>query len=159
MTREERIAQAAPLRAQGLTYAQIAERLGVSLQTVKRTFSDRTYETDRRLSREAKQRRTGTCIDCGDATRYAGHGHVVSLRCGPCGAEQSRQLAATRRGSGPLGSRVLRFLEQPRTYTDLLAYLNGNKGLLSQLLYGRLLRYGLVTRLSRGVYQRADNGR
>jgi hypothetical protein len=152
MTREERIAQAAPLKAQGLTYREIAERLGVSLQTVKRCFSDRSYETDRRLSREAKRRRTGICEDCGAVTRYTGHGQDVSPHCVPCG---KRRGGLAQRGRGKVGE-VLAYLDQPRRYSEIRDHFGMTSQYLSQMLYGRLLRRGDVVRLSRGVYQRAD---
>lgn len=83
MTRQERLAQIRPLREQGLTYRQIAKRLGLSYSHVKHLASDRSYETTLRLSREAKRRRTGTCVDCGAITRYDGR-RSASERCVPC---------------------------------------------------------------------------
>jgi hypothetical protein len=156
MTREERIAQVAPLRAQGLTYAQIAERLGVSRGTVARCFSEASYESTLYTSREAKRRRTGTCEDCGNPTRYNGRTtNGASRYCEPCGHKRQGLML---RGIGLTGE-VLAYLSEPRRYSELRARFNLSEDYISQMLYQRLLPRGDVIRLSRGVYQRADNGR
>jgi transcriptional regulator with XRE-family HTH domain len=152
MTREERIAQAAPLKEQGLTYPQIAERLGVSHNTVARLFSDRAHESSKRASREAKQRRTGTCEDCGATTRYNGHADAVSRYCHPC---ISARQAPGKRGTGLTGE-VLEYLSEPRRFSEIRDHFGLYNGYVAQMLVGRLMPYGLVTRLSRGVYQRTD---
>jgi hypothetical protein len=153
MTREERIAQMTPLRKQGLTYAQIAERLGVSLSTVKRSFSDRAYETTLRTSREAKQRRIGSCEDCGTPTRYNGRTvNGPSRYCEPC-AHTREGLKL--RGTGLTGE-VIAYLAEPRRFCEIRDHFGLYNAYLSQMLSGRLLKYGLVKRLERGVYQRTE---
>jgi hypothetical protein len=103
-------------------------------------------------SREAKRGRTGTCIDCGTTTRYNGHGTGVSARCVPCGNAHS---GLGRIGTGPVTTKALEFLNQPRRFKELRDHLGVYNGYASQLLH-RLRHHGLVTRISRGVYQRTD---
>jgi hypothetical protein len=152
MTREERIAQIQPLRDQGLTYRQISERLGLSYQYTKRILNP-SYDSTQVATRNAKQRRTGTCADCGATTRYNGRTqNGASLRCNPCA---SAAAGLARRGTGPVTERALAFLEQPRRCSELRDHLGVSNGYVSQLL-DRLHRLALVTRISRGVYQRTD---
>lgn len=77
--------QAVALRQTGLGYKTVARKVGISPSTVRR-FTDAEYaERQRRLSREAKRRRTGICVDCGGLTRYNGtNGQDVSKRCASC---------------------------------------------------------------------------
>jgi hypothetical protein len=153
MTREERIAQATPLREQGLTYQEIAERLGVSRRTISRCFNERDYETTLRTSREAKRRRTGTCEDCGEPTRYNGHTvNGPSRYCEPCGHQRQ---GLSLRGRGFTGE-VLAYLSEPRRFSEIRNHFGISSGYTGMILVGRLMPYGLVTRLSRGVYQRTD---
>jgi hypothetical protein len=52
-------------------------------------------------------------------------------------------------------SHALEYLEQPRRFKDLRDEVcGGSAGLTSQMLYARLLKYGFVRRVSRGVYVR-----
>ncbi len=79
--------QAVALRAEGLSYAAIAARLGVSGSTILRWLNPDIAEKTRVQSREAKRRRTGACVDCGTVTRYNGRpGTPVSERCPACAA-------------------------------------------------------------------------
>lgn len=79
--------RAVELRALGNSWNTIAATLGVSHQTARRWASPGFAERARARSREAKQRRTGICVDCGGPTKYAGHkdGNAgASLRCTYC---------------------------------------------------------------------------
>ena len=68
MTAQE---QAVDLRQHGHTLQSVADRLGVSVSTIMRwTKPPEFAEKQRRQSREAKQRRRGTCAECGKATSY-----------------------------------------------------------------------------------------
>lgn len=112
--------------------------------------SPASIENNRRLSREAKRRRTGTCVDCGTTTRYNGHGHSVSERCPRC-ANRVRGIA--KRGSGATQARVLEVLARgPARYVEICDQAGVPRHSMGQLL-GRLRRNGLIVRLSRGVYQ------
>jgi hypothetical protein len=51
----------------------VAKQLGISANSVRRYVDPAYAERQRRLSREAKQRRTGICRECGGETRYNGH--------------------------------------------------------------------------------------
>ncbi|HVM69553.1 MAG TPA: hypothetical protein VM204_06925 [Gaiellaceae bacterium] len=148
--------QVTELRAQGLTYPQIAARLDLSLDHVKRLGNPGRYERDLVASREAKKRRTGTCERCGGPTRYAGKTNSVSPVCADCApAEYGPKMAAKRRGRGPVAEKALAFLTEPRRFVDLVRHLGVTENQASVLLH-RLLRYGLIRRISRGVYVRAD---
>jgi hypothetical protein len=85
MTAAERTEHVLELRATGLTNRQIAARLGLSKSYVAR-LGNPCYAAGLVASREAKRRRTGTCVECGATTRYAGKGSAVSERCGACGS-------------------------------------------------------------------------
>lgn len=78
-TREERVARATELRERGLTYAQIAERMGISLSYVGDlvTDPDRSKDLARRRSYEQP------CVDCGARTGGS-EGRRVEPRCAPC---------------------------------------------------------------------------
>lgn len=114
--------------------------------------SQAAHENARRLSREAKRRRTGTCADCGTVTRYGGRaGVAVSVRCPSCSAQKN--AAENKRGKGPLNSRVLAELQHgPMTYSEIRDMLRLPNTRMGPLLV-RLLRYGLIERPRRGLYQ------
>jgi len=77
--------RAAHLESLGFPLPLIADRVGVSKSTIYRWLRPDYAAKSRRWSREAKQRRTGTCEDCGAETRYNGrttHGaSSLCLRC------------------------------------------------------------------------------
>lgn len=79
MNRAERLAQILALRAEGLTKPQIAKRLGVSHSTVRNIISD----PDGSKQRARRDTYSGTCIDCGRATRSDGTSKA-SDRCRAC---------------------------------------------------------------------------
>jgi hypothetical protein len=150
---EERSAQVLALRRDGLTYRQISERLGISLTHAKRCGSAPSYETTLRCSREAKRRRIGTCERCGAATHYGGKKEAARL-CVSCNGEYSRERGLSLRGSGPTQQRALALLAAGRTatFTEIADVVGRN---FAPLLIGRLLSYGLIERVSRGVYRKA----
>ena len=96
MTRDELRGRASELRAQGLSYKAIARELGLPPTTVFSWLNPVYAERARMMSRAAKARRTGTCVDCGAPTRYAGHGGAVAVaaRCPAC---SSRRTGEARR--------------------------------------------------------------
>jgi hypothetical protein len=111
------------------------------------------YERNLRLSREAKRRRTGTCSDCGAVTRYGGRkGEPVSERCFKCAAVLAGK---TKRGKGSVNRRVLLYLRKPRRYSEIRDHFGLSDG-MANLTLQRLLRYGLVERVERGVYRRVE---
>lgn len=112
-----------------------------------------SYENTLRLSREAKRRRTGTCKECGATTRYnGGKDKPVSDLCAKCAAEKSGRA---RRGTGGNMERVMRMLAEPCSRSDLHEALGISYGVLDVTL-NRLLGYGLIERVSRGVYRRVE---
>ncbi len=92
-------ARARRLRRAGVSRAQIARVLGVSVTTVRRWTSEDYAERMRKLAREYKQRRTGTCRVCGATTSYNGkRDKPVSDRCPSCARREAgaRQTELTR---------------------------------------------------------------
>jgi DNA-binding CsgD family transcriptional regulator len=94
--------QAATLRAEGQTYHEIANALGVSTTTVYSWLNPEYAERQRRSSREAKRRRQiARCRDCGSPLAYD---RQENDRCGECqvehdfGDRRDRILAAYNRG-------------------------------------------------------------
>lgn len=154
--------EAVRLRSQeGLGCKRIARLLGVSPSTVRRWTNPDYAERQLRLSREAKQRRTGVCEICGGVTRYAGARNAdqtpVSLRCDRCGRERSRERMRAKRGSGPMQERILAFLSDgPRRFTEIRMVLDiADRSRLAPHLH-RLVAYGLIERVERGLYRRVE---
>lgn len=146
--------RATELRAQGLGPTAIGRELGVAKTTVVAWTHPSYAARQRRLSREAKRRRTGTCIECGATTRYGGHETPggISRYCADCGPAVGGQLTRERRlGKGPMQARVLAFCMTPRRFSEIRDELGTTEGHVAQLLH-RLVRYGLLTRVARGVY-------
>lgn len=118
-----------------------------------RVRSEAAKEKSREATRRAKRRRTGICLDCGGVTRYAGKPTgAISARCNKCAR---RRYAATVKGKGygPVERKFLAILENgPLRYTEIGELLNMPYNAQSSYL-DRLLRYGLIERTSRGLYQ------
>lgn len=112
-------------------------------------------EADRRSSREAKRRRTGTCEDCGGVTRYGGaKGRPVSRLCAICSAKRN---AAARRGTGTTQKRALDFIgDGERRFMEIVNGCEITPDIGKSLMH-RLLKYGLVERPRRGVYRRSPD--
>lgn len=79
--RLERAAKAAALREEGLTQAEIAERLGISRSYAASLLNDPDGSGDR----ARKTKYDGECVDCGSRTTAA-----PAQRCAPCAALHSR---------------------------------------------------------------------
>lgn len=147
MTTRERVIN---LRAKGLSYREIATRLDCNLSYVKRCGAPNAYDNNLRDSRDRKREVRGTCEDCGGVTRYSGtKGKRISSLCAGCSAKRT---GLALRGTGHVHSEALAFLRQPRTFSELRDHLGVSNGYVSQMLYTRLMRYGLVRRVKRGVY-------
>lgn len=78
MTRLERHEQIKALRAEGLTFKEIAARLGIAYSTVWATYNDPTGDKDR--IRKAKRSRP--CVGCGK--RVTNSGSEPPMRCRKC---------------------------------------------------------------------------
>lgn len=63
-------AEAQTLIDAGLSYAEVAQRAGVAKSTLYRWLNPSYAEWDRRLSRQAKERRRRSCEDCGAQMAY-----------------------------------------------------------------------------------------
>lgn len=82
MTRAEKVAQAQALRAEGLKLREIAERMGMALQTVHAYLTD----PDGSKVRARKESYRGTCVDCGRRTDGSNGTARAPERCNPCAA-------------------------------------------------------------------------
>lgn len=85
--------RAAELRKQGWGPTAIAAELGVSKMTIVRWNNPAYEERTRQLTLASKRRRSGTCVDCGAATRYGGKTPSgVSKRCPDCAHRAARTV-------------------------------------------------------------------
>jgi hypothetical protein len=113
-------------------------------------MTETRVEKSRRLSREAKRRRTGTCIDCGAVTRYAGKSSAVSTRCPACG---NRALGLSKRGKGVFTEAALAAMrERPLREAEVAQAALVSRGYARNMIH-RLTRYGLIERVERGLYR------
>lgn len=150
----ERREQVLQLRREGLTYREIAERMGLSpsyiygLGAPKRGAAKLLQQ-----SRDAKVRRRGTCTRCGGETRYNGKSvNGPSILCSSCSKAVNGERMI---GKGPTVEKLLAYLDAPHTYTEIRLHLGITRGRAGVLL-SRHVTTGLIVRLRRGVYQRAD---
>lgn len=92
VTRAERVRMVADLRAQGFTYKQVSEKLGISPAYVRDLVNDPTGE------KLAQRRRTnsGVCVDCGGPTNGNGGRANAPKRCDSCSRERVRADHGTR---------------------------------------------------------------
>jgi Homeodomain-like domain len=89
-TRKERLAQIVELKAKGLTYRQIAERLGLTQSGVRNIVND----PDGSKQRARRKRYQGQCIDCGEPTDGASGRAKAPMRCKWCAQGLGRPMAA-----------------------------------------------------------------
>ena len=80
MSRADRVREAQLLRAEGGSYQEISEHLGVAPSTVN------NYLTDPDLSKQRARRRrySGACVDCGAATDGSDGPGKGKERCSDC---------------------------------------------------------------------------
>jgi hypothetical protein len=83
VTRDEKIALCRKLKAEGLTYRQVAEAVGTSKTTVVRWLNPDKAEADRVSARARKESYRGECATCGAPTNGSGPGSAsdTCLRC------------------------------------------------------------------------------
>lgn len=129
MTREDTIREARRLR-QTMSATDVGRALGVSPSTVRNWCLG------------------GDCARCGRAVEGSS-GHA-SLYCAPCNGTIT---ARRRRGTGPLGLAALAFLSEQRQCKDVARHLGCSYAHAANLLH-RLVRYGLIRRVGRGLYER-----
>jgi hypothetical protein len=147
--------EARMLREEGWTYRQLAELYGISGQHVRYLIDDEYAKRSRERSRAAKQRRKGVCRGCGGSTAAARYGGV-SEYCNVCAPKHYGPIyAAERRGTGPLGQRLLEIVNPDLSFTDLAAQVGTSNNYMSVMI-NRMLHYGLIERVSRGRYRRVS---
>ena len=91
MTRDEKIAEARRMRAEGEILRVIGDRFGVSPQTILRWTDDEFAERSRAVCRANKLKYRGVCVDCGTHTIGDAPGHAPE-RCVPCNGAHTRKL-------------------------------------------------------------------
>lgn len=155
---EELITEAQRLHDDGVSLYQIAAQLGINYSTLYRRLNPEYAERQRFNARQWKQRQRGRCERCGGVTRYNGHDRHVSRFCAECSGEMLAAYGRSTRGSGPTIGRVLRLMSdgKERSYSEIRDAVGISDERMASMLYGRLLRYGLVRRVSRGVYVLAE---
>jgi hypothetical protein len=87
MTRAERAAQAASLRAEGLLIREIANTMGISVSFASELLRDPTGA----MARERKAKRFGFCRGCGK--KLTNSGSEPGARCVPCNAAHTREMS------------------------------------------------------------------
>lgn len=140
-------------------YRRVAKELGVSEGSVRRAVDPAFAERHRIASRDRKRALRGTCHRCGQETRYGGKklsGNLgVSIYCAACNAVISAERAKTMRGHGSTVGRIIALLENhPARYSEIRDTCEISNQRLGGAL-DRLLKYGLIERPSRGLYQLA----
>jgi transposase len=102
MTRAERAAEAAELRARGLLYREIAERMGISISYAQDLISD----PDGSRVRARKDSYRGACEICGKATDGSAGRGAAPRFCNRCSAaHHPAKLAQYERAHAPIQAR------------------------------------------------------
>jgi hypothetical protein len=115
-----------------------------------------SYRRELAASRALKERYRGTCKLCGAPTTGCNGKDAapdICVHCSP--GYYGPRYAAARRGRGPVVERALALLDTPHRFSEIRDELGITNGHTGQML-DRLLRYGLVERLDRGVYRRTE---
>jgi hypothetical protein len=137
MTREEKIREARRLRALGWTAPAIGRELGASDSTIRNWYLG------------------GACVDCG--APVDGSNRDKSLVCSTCAPDHYGQARLQqRRPRGPVAAETLAFLTTPRRFSEIRDHLGITSGHMGVTLNRLCNRYGLIRRVARGVYVRAD---
>lgn len=106
-------------------------------------------ERSRAASRAAKQRRRGTCEDCGAVTRYNGRTvNGPSRWCPSCGSRHSHDGQV-----GPMQARLYALLRErgEARYMEIARALGISKNYVGAML-NHELGGGRIARVSRGLY-------
>jgi len=124
-----------------------------------RAANSDSYRRDLAASRRAKENQRGTCERCGKQTSWqGGRGKPKSARlCSGCALIVYPSLYSDRqRGHGPTIARLLMLLQdgRERHRSELRDAMGVTDGHAANIL-SRLVRYGMVVRVRRGVYRRA----
>jgi DNA-binding transcriptional regulator YiaG len=88
---EKQRRRAEMLRELGWPHKKIARYLRVSDTTIRRWLVPGYIERHRADCRNAKRRRTGTCIECGATTTLQRFGGKPAERCFPCSTRAARR--------------------------------------------------------------------
>ena len=93
MTRDEKIAEARRMRAEGEILRVIGDRFGVSPQTIMRWTDDDLADRDRAAARAQKLLYRGTCVDCGASTNGSAGPGKAGKRCSSCSYRAQHEAA------------------------------------------------------------------
>lgn len=111
-----------------------------------------SYERELAANRARKRRYTGTCGNCGGVTRYSGRrGQRVSSICAKC-RDLVYDFGASTRLKGPMQTRLVGFLSEPRRFTAIRDHL-GISSAHAGVTLNRAVKSGLILRVSRGLYR------
>lgn len=113
-----------------------------------------SYQRELAASRAVKETYRGTCKLCGAATTGCDGPGLAREICAACAPGHYGPIyAAARRGHGPTVDRLfVLFNGVPVRYSEIRDALGITDGRTSGLL-NRLVRYGLIVRIGRGLYQ------
>lgn len=148
---EEKVERARQMRHAFVSIPVIAQRLGVSKNTVYRWLDEEWAERDRVASRLAKARRTGTCQACGGPTRYNGHStNGPSRLCWACSA---REIGKGQIGKGHVQQALLHLLSERGEvrFIEISEALGISRDRVGPLV-DNALKKGLIVRVRRGFY-------
>lgn len=120
----------------------------------RREYEHRNHAQIAAAQRERRKRYQGTCERCGAPTDGSNGRDKAPRFCQTCAiAHYGPIFAVARRGRGPVVEQILAFTEEPRRFVEIQNHVGISAGHAASTL-NRLLRYGLIQRVSRGVYLR-----
>lgn len=140
------------LRATGMSYRDIVAQTGLAYSTV------RCYVTDPDRAKDKARRATyaGVCEVCGAATDGSNGRGLAPTRCRDHNPAYEAQ--ASRRGNGWRQKELLALLDDgPKRYMEISTAMGFARKTDAMVHLWRLMQYGLVVRVSRGLYARADS--
>lgn len=116
-----------------------------------RTEKRPSYFRELEAAKILKESYRGVCEECGAATTGCNGPGLAPPLCLRCTA---KVRGKAQRGTGHVTESVLEFLSEPRRFSEIQAFLGVTSDYASSMIYQRLLPYGLIERVSRGVYRR-----
>jgi hypothetical protein len=132
------------------------ERCREAARVKRRQIRDRaraenrpSYQHELAVSRRLKERYRGTCIECGAPTTGCDGPSSARALCLVC---SNRRITKALRGTGPLQAKVLAAIESGARFSEIAAQVGSSKNAVAPTI-NRLLRYGLIERVSRGRYR------
>ncbi len=111
----------------------------------------RVVERQKNLERKLKYR--GICLDCGGPTNGGDGPGSASDYCWHC----SPKYHVRPRGEGAHHQKILGFLGTgPKRFMEIRAFMHWEDSTATSPTLDRMMRYGLIKRVRRGVYALSD---